>query len=190
MIAPSIRQSVPQGRPRRGSSPRRALLLLALTGLISGCSTDAPPGSNGVSGDTAPTTAEIVVTAAPEVDAMPKSGTAPGVGGPVRSMAGHFEVRYAADSDPILVNTMHSWVISLRRPDGASVEDARITVSGDMPAHGHGMPTQPEMTEALGGGDYRIEGMKFQMAGAWEVYLDIVDAAGLADRVVLPLRFE
>jgi hypothetical protein len=33
------------------------------------------------------------------------------------------------------------------------------------------MPTQPQVTEDLGGGNYRVEGMSFQMGGYW-----IIDA--------------
>jgi hypothetical protein len=48
-----------------------------------------------------------------------------------------------------------------------------------MPAHGHGMPTRPEVTADLGDGDYRVEGMAFQMGGYW---IDIsVTAADVTD---------
>jgi hypothetical protein len=36
-----------------------------------------------------------------------------------------------------------------------------------MPEHGHGMPTQPEVTQELSGGEYLVEGMKFSMPGWW-----------------------
>ena len=41
-----------------------------------------------------------------------------------------------------------------------------------MPAHGHGLPTRP-VARDLGGGRYALEGMKFQMSGAWYVELRI-----------------
>jgi hypothetical protein len=41
-----------------------------------------------------------------------------------------------------------------------------------MPEHNHGFPTEPEITEASGG-DYLLEGVKFSMAGWWELKLDI-----------------
>ena len=49
------------------------------------------------------------------------------------------------------------------------VQDATITLDGDMPQHGHGLPTQPRVTKYLGNGDYLVEGMKFQMGGWWLV---------------------
>jgi hypothetical protein len=35
------------------------------------------------------------------------------------------------------------------------------------------MPTRPQVTEELGGGDYRVEGMQFQMGGWWTMIFDI-----------------
>jgi len=38
-----------------------------------------------------------------------------------------------------------------------------------MPAHGHGLPSQPKVTQYLGGGQYLVEGMLFGMAGGWQL---------------------
>ena len=59
---------------------------------------------------------------------------------------------------------------------------ASISVDGDMPQHGHGLPTRPQVTKHLGNGDYLAEGMKFQMGGWWVVDFTI-DAAGQKDTV-------
>ena len=40
-----------------------------------------------------------------------------------------------------------------------------------MPQHGHGLPTEPAVTAELGDGRYRIEGVKFNMGGWWELQL-------------------
>jgi hypothetical protein len=42
-----------------------------------------------------------------------------------------------------------------------------------MPAHGHGLPTQPYLREALGNGRYVVDGMKFNMGGYWVVDIGI-----------------
>jgi hypothetical protein len=59
-----------------------------------------------------------------------------------------------------------------------------------MPQHGHGLPTQPRVTEELGDGRYRLDGMKFSMTGWWEMKVKI-DAAPGKDQVtfntVLPM---
>jgi hypothetical protein len=46
-----------------------------------------------------------------------------------------------------------------------------------MPAHSHGMPTNPQVTANLGGGNYKIEGLQFQMGGDWEVVFTITSGA-------------
>ncbi len=93
-------------------------------------------------------------------------------------MSDHHRFRVAFDGDGMLppVNVMHSWVLTVTAPDGTAVEGAEITVDGGMPAHGHGLPTAPRVTEELGDGRYRVEGVKFNMPGHWQVTFGI--AAG------------
>ena len=42
-----------------------------------------------------------------------------------------------------------------------------------MPEHGHGLPTQPEITPIGAGGLYRVDGMKFTMPGWWVVTISV-----------------
>lgn len=100
---------------------------------------------------------------------------------------GRFVVSFTSALDPIVINQMHTWTLHVETADGAPVENAAIQVSGDMPEHRHGMPTQPRVTQNLGGGDYLVEGMRFQMGGWWEVVFTI-DANGAQDRVTFNLR--
>jgi len=83
---------------------------------------------------------------------------------------------------PAAINQMHSWQLKLALPTGAPVANARITVDGGMPQHGHGLPTRPQVTRELPEGGYLIEGMKFSMTGWWEIKLAIEGPAG-SDRV-------
>lgn len=80
---------------------------------------------------------------------------------------GLFEVGYTPDQTPIPVNQIHSWTLHVETAAGEPVVDADILVGGDMPQHGHGLPTQPQVTGYLGDGDYLLEGVKFQMGGWW-----------------------
>ncbi|HEU4372768.1 MAG TPA: FixH family protein [Telluria sp.] len=65
---------------------------------------------------------------------------------------------------------------------GQPVQHARIGFDGGMPQHHHGFPTSPRVTEELGEGRYRLDGMKFSMTGWWELKLTIDSAIG-ADKV-------
>ena len=58
-----------------------------------------------------------------------------------------------------------------------------------MPEHNHGMPTQPQVTESQGGGNYRVEGMQFQMGGLWTVTF-VIEAGGVQDTVTFNLQLK
>jgi len=73
---------------------------------------------------------------------------------------------------------LHTWIVTVKTADGKPVNDAQIKIDGGMPEHNHGLPTSPEMTENLGDGRYRVEGMKFSMPGWWELRFDITAPAG------------
>ena len=60
-------------------------------------------------------------------------------------------------------------MLQIRKPDGEIVSDAEVRISGGMPMHGHGLPTSPRVTKYLGNGKYLIEGVRFNMAGWWEL---------------------
>ena len=94
------------------------------------------------------------------------------------SDAGVYTVSFEPDGSPIAINKIQTWTIHVETADGTLVDDAAIAVGGGMPEHGHGLPTQPEVTENLGGGDYKVEGIKFQMPGWWIVTFDIDSEAG------------
>ena len=98
-----------------------------------------------------------------------------------------FNVTYSSASGPIRPNRFMSWELTIKDADGKPVNDAKVTVVGDMPQHGHGLPTQPEVTPMGAGGLYRVEGMKFQMPGWWVVTFGIM-ANGVEDSVSFNLN--
>ncbi len=102
------------------------------------------------------------------------------------SRRGIYTISFEAELDPIEINKIHSWVLSVRTSNGAPVTTAEISVLGGMPLHDHGMPTRPRVTEYLGEGRYRLEGMRFHMNGRWEVSVT-VKADGKVDTAVIAL---
>ncbi len=86
---------------------------------------------------------------------------------------GIFQVTATSRLDPITINEIHNWLLHVENADGAPVEDAEIAVDGGMPAHNHGFPTTPQVTENLGNGDYLLEGVRFNMTGDWVMDLTI-----------------
>lgn len=113
----------------------------------------------------------------------------PGVIKPADSQNGLFKASATSDLDPVVINQLHGWTLHLTTADGAPVEDATITVSGTMPAHAHGMPTNPQVTANLGGGNYKVEGMQFQMGGEWEVTFHVT-AGTVTDDIVFHLTLQ
>jgi hypothetical protein len=99
---------------------------------------------------------------------------------------GLFHVSISSNLEPLVLNEIHSWTVHVETADGQPVENAQISVDGGMPEHNHGFPTTPEITEELGGGDYLLEGVKFSMAGWWELKLNI-DDGDQADRITFNL---
>ena len=81
---------------------------------------------------------------------------------------------------------MHSWTLHVETEDGEPVTGATIEVEGGMPAHDHGLPTAPRVTEELGDGDYRLDGVRFHMGGQWELVFRI-RAGDIEDIVVVTL---
>ncbi len=98
------------------------------------------------------------------------------------SAQGLYRGTYSSTLEPITIDKLHSWTLRLETADGQPVETAAISVHGDMPGHGHGLPTQPIVSQHRGHGDYLVEGMKFQMPGWWYVTFDIA-AGGKQDTV-------
>lgn len=100
-----------------------------------------------------------------------------------------FRLSYTSDPSPVPVSRLHQWTLHVETPDGKPVDNATITVGGDMPQHGHGLPTKPEVTQALGNGDYRVDGMKFQMSGWWIVNFKVT-AGGQSDEATFNLMLK
>ncbi len=87
--------------------------------------------------------------------------------------AGHYLAEIAPIAAPVSVGPMHAWTVTLETTDGAPVDAATIAIDGGMPQHGHGLPTAPAVTEALGDGRFLVEGVRFNMPGWWVLDLTI-----------------
>lgn len=100
-----------------------------------------------------------------------------------------FKVSYESQITPLVVNELHSVKLRITTADDTPVTGAEISISGDMPAHGHGLPTEPEVTEELGDGYYLVEGVKFSMPGLWLIVIEI-KAGDMTDGVSFNLNLQ
>jgi sugar lactone lactonase YvrE len=123
-------------------------------------------------------------------DAPPGHG---GPGSPTReacSNGGRYHVRVRAP-EPFPTNEMFALTAEVeegcdapRRP----AQRAHLRVDGGMPAHRHGMNTEPVVTP-LGGGRYEVKGLLLHMLGYWELYFDVTDA-GVTERAQIDVVLE
>ena len=102
------------------------------------------------------------------------------------SHANEFIVTYTTPDGPPEINRMHSWILYVESDSGDPIEGADIEVDGGMPAHNHGLPTQPRVTEDLGDGYYRLDGVRFHMSGDWEMFVTIRSDES-EETVVIPI---
>jgi hypothetical protein len=97
--------------------------------------------------------------------------------GPRASASRQFTATLQPDQ-PLRPRRMQTVRVAITNAAGVPVDDATIRIDGGMPQHGHGLPTRPRVTRALGHGLYEIEGVRFNMGGWWEFTLAINTPSG------------
>ena len=102
-------------------------------------------------------------------------------------LAEQFVVTFTAPEGQPRINQMHSWILHITDESGVAVEGAQVDVDGGMPKHDHGLPTKPRVTAELGGGDYKLDGLRFHMNGYWEIVVRITTDSGTST-VTIPLQ--
>lgn len=105
------------------------------------------------------------------------------------SRNGLFQVVASPTPERIPLREHHDWTVEVRNADGGPVKLNGLAVSGGMPGHGHGLPSQPKVIEYLGEGRYRITGFLFNMHGEWTLRFHLA-APGLQDVADLTLTLD
>jgi hypothetical protein len=103
------------------------------------------------------------------------------------SEGGAYRATIRPQGDSIPKGRLQRWTLHLETAAGAPIDSAVVAVDGGMPQHGHGLPTRPRVTRALGGGDHLVEGLKFNMGGWWVVKFRVRAAAG-SDSVLFNVK--
>lgn len=98
-----------------------------------------------------------------------------------------FSVQFESSLDPIEINRMHSWQLTIKTASGDPVAGANVAIDGGMPEHNHGLPSRPRVTRDYGDGRYTVEGIRFHMAGLWEMSVQIT-YGGRSDTVKIILE--
>ena len=89
------------------------------------------------------------------------------------SPTGKYKLSLFCNDSAIPLQKIHSWTLHVEDAAGKPVDNLKIFVSGGMPMHRHGFSTRPRVSDHLGNGDYRVEGIKFHMPGHWEMRFNL-----------------
>ena len=71
-----------------------------------------------------------------------------------------------------------AWAVELRTATGRPVENATLALESWMPDDDRARATRPRVTAYLGHGRYRVEGLRFDGHGWWNVRLQIEAPVG------------
>lgn len=99
--------------------------------------------------------------------------------------SGTYQASCVFSPSPIPRNEHVAMTMTLQRADGAALpSELVIKVDADMPSHGHGINTEPEIKK-VSTGKYEVNGLLFHMGGDWELYIDVIED-GIPDRATIP----
>jgi len=79
---------------------------------------------------------------------------------------GHYQLTLSCRTPPG-TDGFQDCQIRIQDQDGTPASPDNILVDGGMPMHGHGLPTSPVAEKTDQAGQYRIEGLRYNMPGAW-----------------------
>lgn len=105
-------------------------------------------------------------SAVPEAASPAASARPPTAAASLQKSGEHFKVTLRVEPMPPAVGVLYSWTANVDTRSGERAKNARVSVSGGMPGHGHGLPTAPRVTQKEPG-VFLIEGVKFSMPGLW-----------------------
>jgi YtkA-like len=84
-----------------------------------------------------------------------------------------FSVRLTGLERPERLNHLHGVDIFLSTPDGRPVEGATVAVTAHHRYALNPLPTSPQVLAGKQDGAYRLEGLRFHIAGEWHLVLAI-----------------
>lgn len=102
---------------------------------------------------------------------------------------GLYQITLGPQDGSVRINAMQKWAVTIKNSKGVAVTNARVLIDGGMRAHGHGLPTKPQITQHLGGGRYLIEGLRLNMVGEWTLMIG-VELNGQRDVVTFELEID
>ncbi|WP_163391179.1 cytochrome c peroxidase [Enterovibrio norvegicus] len=94
------------------------------------------------------------------------------------SARGEYRVTLKPEQEPIAIGQLHNWVLHVETTQGDLFFPKQLAIKGGMPGHGHGFPSEPQISRYLENGEFLVEGMLFNMAGLWQLRVGIDGPSG------------
>lgn len=128
----------------------------------------------------APETAGVAVepSVVPASEA-PSAGSIAEQGLEAVSAGGRYRIGIRPEIGRASIGELHAWVVEVSLPDGRAADVRELRFDGGMPQHGHGFDSAPRVTARLGPAVFRVDGVRFSMAGDWTIRVDIAEAGGV-----------
>lgn len=161
----SVRElhGIPGWRPSMKVSSVIALVCLeALFVCACGSPADVPPGTSD---------AEDPGRVEPALVGAKTSWVAP-------SHAGLYRITIRPEVGGARLGPLHAWLVEVESSAGEPVQPTLLVFDGGMPQHRHGFETSPRVTDSLGPGVFRVDGVRFHMAGSWMIRVDVMGPDG------------
>jgi hypothetical protein len=96
-----------------------------------------------------------------------------------RSQAGLYRISIRPEQGLPRIGVLHAWLVQVESSAGEPVEPTQLAFDGGMPQHRHGFETSPRVTDSLGDGVFRVDGIRFHMPGAWTLRVDVAGPDGI-----------
>lgn len=93
---------------------------------------------------------------------------------------GVYKGKFFYEKEKAPVQEKHSWLLYLENGKGEIMEGAQIYVDGINEEAGRGFASPPTISEYLGNGHYRVDGIYFSQAGIWTMRFQVI-WDGIAD---------
>lgn len=96
----------------------------------------------------------------------------------VPSHNARYRASLVAASDPNGASGSRAWVVEVRTATGLPVEHATLALESWMPDDDAVRASRAHVAADLGAGRYRIDGLRFDRRGWWNVRLQVVGSSG------------
>ena len=96
----------------------------------------------------------------------------------IPSHNGFYRASLVEPSEPARPFGSRVWTVEVQTATGSPVEGATLALESWMPDETQVLATHPRVTGYLGAGRYRIDGLRFDRHGWWNVRLQVAAAGG------------